>query len=109
MLINGVVSIKNQTIGVLAKKNPGTCYCGCHKACKIDNNLDDNKFFSYKKRLIGKLVLECEDEVLNKTEISPDNQKVIYQKNYFLIHTISLAVIYLLLIAVYDKPPQLHY
>lgn len=52
------------------KKNPSTCYCGCHKACKIDNNLDDNKVFSYKKRLIGKLVLELKNEVLEKNETS---------------------------------------
>ena len=47
--------------------NTRTCDCECNKACKIDEYLDI-KIFSCKKRLIGKLVLECEDETLNTAE-----------------------------------------
>ena len=47
--------------------NPSTCDCDCNKTCKIDKCLYI-KNCSCKKRLIGKLVLECEDKVLNTTE-----------------------------------------
>ena len=41
-------------------RNPSTCDAECNKACKIDENLGIKKFLC-EKRLIGKLVLECED------------------------------------------------
>ena len=53
-------------IGVHVKKhyiwNPSACDFQCNKACKIDEFLDI-KNWSCEKRLIGKLVLECEDEI----------------------------------------------
>ena len=54
--------------------NPRKCDCECNKACKIDEYLDI-KNCSCKKHLIGKLVLACDDEILNKTETSFDNKK----------------------------------
>ena len=47
--------------------NPSTYDCECNKAGEIDEYLDI-KNCSCGKRSIGKLVLECEDEVLNTTE-----------------------------------------
>ena len=38
---------------------------------------------SCEKRLIGKLVLECEDEILNTTETSLDEKKEICKKAMF--------------------------
>ena len=49
--------------------NPSTCDCKGNKACKIDGYLDI-KSCSCQKCLIGKLPLECEDEMLNTTETS---------------------------------------
>ena len=46
------------------------------------------------KRLFGKLVLACEDEIFNATKTSINNKKV--SQNNGLIHTISLAIILLL-------------
>ena len=46
------------------------------------------------KRLFGKLVLACEDEIFNTTKTSINNKKV--SQNNGLIHTISLAIILLL-------------
>ena len=46
------------------------------------------------KRLFGKLVLACEDEIFNTTKTSVNNKKV--SQNNGLIHTISLAIILLL-------------
>ena len=46
------------------------------------------------KRLFGKLVLVCEDEIFNTTKTSINNKKV--SQNNGLIHTISLAIILLL-------------
>ena len=42
--------------------SPSMCNCECHKTCKIDDYLDIKKC-SCKKRLVGKLVLECEDKI----------------------------------------------
>ena len=54
--------------------NPSTFDCECNKSCKIDEYLDI-KNCSCKKQLISKLVLECEDAVLNTTETYPDDKK----------------------------------
>ena len=73
--------------------NPSTCDCGCDKACKIGEHLDI-KNCSCKKWLFDKLVLACEDEILNTGEAtSIINKKVTYQKNNRFIHTVSLATI----------------
>ena len=76
--------------------NTSTCHCECNKACKIDEYLDI-KNCSCEKRLIGKLVLEYEDEILNTTEILLNDKKVACAKSYCPIHTISFVVICLLL------------
>ena len=47
--------------------NSSTCDCESNKACKIDEYLNI-RTCSCEKRLIGKLVLECEDEILNIIE-----------------------------------------
>ena len=66
-------------------RNPSTCVCS--NACKIDEYLDTENC-SFEKRLIGKLALEYEDEILNTTETSLDDKKVISGKSNCLIHTI---------------------
>ena len=48
--------------------NSSMCDCERNKACKIDKYLD--------KRLFGKLVSGCEDEILNTGETSIDDKKV---------------------------------
>ena len=55
--------------------NPGTSDCECSKTCKIDESLD-TKNCSCEKRLICKLVLGCNDEILNTTKTSPDDEKI---------------------------------
>ena len=67
---------------------------------------------------MGKLRLECEDEILNTTEILLDDKKVASVKNNCFIHTISLVIIYLLLLVIicvgccfyfrYYRPKQDH-
>ena len=52
--------------------NPSARDCECNKACKIDEYLD-NKNCLCEKRLISKLVLVCEDEILGPTEASLDD------------------------------------
>ena len=77
--------------------NPSKCvYYECNKAHKIDE-YSNVKYRSCKKHC--KLVLACEDEILNTTETSLDNKTVTCEKNS-LIHTISLVIIYLLLLLV---------
>ena len=65
--------------------NTSTCDCGCSKACKINEYLYI-KNFSCGKRLFGKLVLACEDEVLNTTQASFDNKKVKCKKKFSYSH-----------------------
>ena len=57
----------------------------------------DVKNCSCEKPLIGKLVLECEYEILNKTKSSFNNKKV-NAKNNCLTRTASLVIICLLLL-----------
>ena len=54
--------------------NPSACDWECNKACKIDEYLDV-KNCSCEKRLIGKFVLECEDEILNTTKTLLNDKK----------------------------------
>ena len=71
--------------------NPSTCDCVCNKACKIDQQLD-TKRCSREKRLIGKLLLACEDEILNTTETSFDAKHVTCEKSNCFIQTISMIL-----------------
>ena len=43
----------------------------------------DIKNCSCEKRLFGKLVTACEDQILNTTETSIDYKEVVYEKNSF--------------------------
>ena len=58
------------------------------------------KNYSCEKRLAGKLVLECQDEILNTTETILYDKKVACSKSNCLIHTILLVMICLLFLAV---------
>ena len=48
-------------------RDPSTYDYECNKACNL-MNIQILKIVLCKKRLIGKLVLECENKILNKTE-----------------------------------------
>ena len=52
------------------------------------------------KCLIGKLILECEDEILNRTENLFNDKKATYSKSNCLLYTISLIAIWLLFLVV---------
>ena len=69
--------------------NPSICDCERNKSCKIDEYLDITKCLC-KKHLFGKLVLACENEILNTTESTLANN--------CLIHTVSMVIRYLLLL-----------
>ena len=79
--------------------NPSTRDCAINQACKIDKYLDI-KNCSCEKLLIGKSVIQCEDEVLNITETSIGDKKKNMQKKNCLPHRISLLIIRLLLLIV---------
>ena len=68
--------------------NPSTYGCEGNKACKIDKYLDI-KNCSDEKLLIGKLVLECENETLHTTENLLNHKKKHVKKRDHLSHTIS--------------------
>ena len=72
--------------------NPSTCHCECecNRACKIDEYLDI-KNYSYVKRLFGKLVLACADEILNLTDVkSLTAQPNLLLRKQHMKNTISL-------------------
>ena len=79
--------------------NLSTWGCKCKRGCKIDEYLDI-KNCSYEKRLIGKLVLGCKDELLNTTETLLNDKKVASAKSNYLIYTSSLVILWLLLLFV---------
>ena len=54
---------------------PSTCDWECNKVYKVHQYLDIKSCFCG-KGLIGKLVLEWKDEILNTTESSLDDKKV---------------------------------
>ena len=66
--------------------------------CKVNKYLDIKNYF-WEKRLVRKLVLECEDEILN-TAKTLTIKKVSCGKSKCLIHTVSLIIINLLLLIV---------
>ena len=71
--------------------NPSQFDCECNKeSFNIDTYLDI-KNCSGEKRLSGELVIACEDEILNVTEMTAKDLTDNY--NCF-IHTISVVVIY---------------
>ena len=72
--------------------NPNMCDWECNKACKTDEYLD-TKNRSCEKILIGKLVLECEDEMLDATENLVNDKTVACAKS----NSISVVIMSLLL------------
>ena len=79
------VSVKNQmTAGFVEiflcfMWNPGRCDCLCNNSQKIDKYLDIKNCLC-EKHLFGKLVLGCEDEILNATETALNDKKVTRKK-----------------------------
>ena len=55
--------------------NPNACDCECNKIFRIDE-LFDIKNCSCEKHLIGNLVLESKDRIINTTEDSLNDKKV---------------------------------
>ena len=77
--------------------NPSTCDCKCDKTCETGKSLD-NTNCAFNKGISGKLVLACQDEMLNTTDTASvlirkvvDTHINIYIKASCLIHTISLV------------------
>ena len=85
--MNVDVSVKTRWIEFL--------YCECNKACKI------NEYWSCEKRLIGKLALALEDEILNTTEVSRNGKKVTCKKKIIVLFTHDFIVNYMVLIISY--------
>ena len=61
-----------------------TSVCEYNKVCKIEEYFDTQNC-SCKKRLIGKLVLACENEILNTTKTPLDDKNVTCEKIIFSI------------------------
>ena len=58
--------------------NPSLYDFECNKTCKIDEFLD-NENCSCKKRQLDKLMIACEDEILNSTETLFNNNIGTYE------------------------------
>ena len=88
--------------------NSSTCDCERNNSCKIYEYLD-TKNCSCEKCLVSKLVLECEDEILNTTQTLFNDKKVVFAKSNSFIHTISLTIICLLLLFVISVSCYIYY
>ena len=72
------------------------------------SSMNDEKLINYldikncpcEKRLIRKLMLECEDEILNTSETLLDDKNITRKKSNCLIHTFLLIIICLVLLVV---------
>ena len=71
----------------------------CNKACKNDDYVDI-KICLCEKRQFDKLILTCEIEMLNTTEILLNYKNITSEKSNGLIHIISLVIICLSLLFV---------
>ena len=67
--------------------NPSACGYECIEACKTDE-YQHVEICLFEKHLLDKLVLICEDKILNKFKASTDNKKVTWGKIIYLIHVI---------------------
>ena len=76
-----------------------TCDSECNKACKNDDYVDI-KICLCEKRQFDKLILTCEIEMLNTTEILLNYKKITSEKSNCLNHIISLVIICLSLLFV---------
>ena len=68
---------------------------------EFDQSCDVGEYLDYanckcRKRLIDKLVLECEDEILNKTDAISITDKKVTCKNNCLIYIILLTIMRLI-------------
>ena len=77
--------------------NPSTCDCECNKVCETGEYLDIKNCLCL-KILIGTLVLECDDVILNKPQLMI--KKVEYAESNCFIQTISLILTCFLLLAI---------
>ena len=95
-MMNVGLSVKNQMIWVLAKRIicgiPVCMAASVTRHVKLMNLCSKN--CSCKKRLIGNLVLACQDETLNTTETSLDDKNPTCEKCNCLPHTTSLVTIW---------------
>ena len=73
--------------------------CECDKSCDIGKYLDYANC-KFRKRLIDKLVLECEDDILNANPLNTTNTISITGKNNCLIYIILLIIMCLILLAI---------
>ena len=76
---------------------PCACHWECGKASKFDEYLDIESWLC-KKCLFAKLILTCEDEILNIMETSFVDKRVTCEKDNCLIYTVSWIIICLLLL-----------
>ena len=79
--------------------NPSICECVFDKSCNAREYLDFENC-KYRKELIDKLVLECEDEILNAIPLNITNTISITEKNKCLIYIILLTIMCLISLAI---------
>ena len=83
-------------------QNPSICDCVIRYV--KEKNIQILKIFQVKKCLIGKLVLACEDKILNTTEIPIEDIKETCQKSLMLVNiTYHFYQLSLLLYKILDK------
>ena len=73
--------------------NPSICECTCDKSYDAREHLDFENC-KYRKELVDKLVLECEDEVLTATPLNTRNTISVTEKNNCFIYIILIIIVW---------------
>ena len=98
--MNASVSVNNLITGVLVKRVIFVTLVHVIWSPIKHAKLINIKNYTCEKRPTGKLVLECQDEILNTTETILNGKRVACSKSNCLINTILFVMICLLILAV---------
>ena len=98
--MNASVSVNNLITGVLVKRVIFVTLVHVIWSPIKHAKLINIKNYTCEKRPIGKLVLECQDEILNTTETILNGKRVACSKSNCLINTILFVMICLLMLVI---------
>ena len=74
--------------------NPSNCECECNKACDFSECLD-YKNCKWKKRLVDKLIDEC-NEIIDKEEPTPAENENSYKCNFCTVYIVLFSIFFII-------------
>ena len=73
--------------------NPSNCECECDKSCDIGEYLD-YKNCTYKKRLVNKLVEECNETIDEEKKLTPAENENNYKHNSCILYIVLFSIFF---------------